>query len=262
MLMHLGMQRHLRIGRATRTEDIISIRIQASPVRRSRIVDKLVQRYLFTKIHIFLTISFLINVESGPPVLIHRSNLLKALQSALPSFNSPLCTIHTSHRLVSYTRTPSAPHSMPLQEHEQPDIPASGPGHESGPITLHFSDGTTATADVLIGADGIRSTVRKVMFQHIIEDGEPIELSTSTGDDGDGDGFGVRGGKTEKRPMTEEDARECVEARWSGTVVYRSLVKKEKLVEAWRERGKESEHRLMRYPIIVSYTMSTSKIAI
>src|SRR5262245_35769937 len=27
-------------------------------------------------------------------------------------------------------------------------------------ITAHFADGTTATADVLIGADGIRSTVR------------------------------------------------------------------------------------------------------
>lgn len=88
------------------------------------------------------------------------------------------------------------------------------------------------------------------MFQHIIEDGEPVELSTSTA--ADGDGSGVRGGKTEKRPMTEEDAREFVEARWSGTVVYRSLVKKERLVEEWRGRGKESEHRLMKYPIIVS----------
>ncbi|EIM91632.1 FAD/NAD-P-binding domain-containing protein, partial [Stereum hirsutum FP-91666 SS1] len=129
---------------------------------------------------------------TGPPILIHRSNLLKALQSALPSSNTQLCAIHPSHRLEL----------------------------ESGPITLHFANDKTATADVLIGADGIRSTVRKVM----------------------------------KRAMAEDDVRECAEARWSGTVAYRSLVRKERLAEAWRERGKESEHRLMKYPIIVSRT--------
>ena len=32
------------------------------------------------------------------------------------------------------------------------------------PVILHFSDNTTATADVVIGADGIHSTVRKYLL--------------------------------------------------------------------------------------------------
>ncbi|MER6839911.1 FAD-dependent monooxygenase [Streptomyces platensis] len=35
-----------------------------------------------------------------------------------------------------------------------------------GGVTAHFADGTTATADILIGADGIRSTVRTVIDPH------------------------------------------------------------------------------------------------
>ena len=40
------------------------------------------------------------------------------------------------------------------------------------PVTLHFSDGTTATADVVIGADGIHSTVRKYLLG--VEAAKPI----------------------------------------------------------------------------------------
>ncbi|GAA5611407.1 FAD-dependent monooxygenase [Streptomyces platensis] len=35
-----------------------------------------------------------------------------------------------------------------------------------GGVTAHFADGTSATADILIGADGIRSTVRTVIDPH------------------------------------------------------------------------------------------------
>ena len=38
-------------------------------------------------------------------------------------------------------------------------------GNESdGPLTLHFEDGTTATADAVIGTDGIKSRVRQVIL--------------------------------------------------------------------------------------------------
>ncbi|KAG8215969.1 hypothetical protein J3R82DRAFT_7951 [Butyriboletus roseoflavus] len=38
------------------------------------------------------------------------------------------------------------------------------------PIVLNFADGTTATTDVLVGSDGIRSTVRKTLFEAASED--------------------------------------------------------------------------------------------
>lgn len=31
---------------------------------------------------------------------------------------------------------------------------------QEGPVVIHFKDGTTATADAVIGADGVHSTVR------------------------------------------------------------------------------------------------------
>ena len=36
---------------------------------------------------------------------------------------------------------------------------------EEGPVTLYFDNGTTSEADLLIGADGVHSRVRAVMFK-------------------------------------------------------------------------------------------------
>ena len=62
------------------------------------------------------------------------------------------------------------------------------------PLTLYFADGTTATADVLIGADGIRSAVRSTMFE---------------------------GSSAAPRP------------KWTETIVYRSLIQREELDAIW-----------------------------
>lgn len=35
---------------------------------------------------------------------------------------------------------------------------------DGGPVTLHFTDGTTHECDILVGADGIHSTVRKIIL--------------------------------------------------------------------------------------------------
>ncbi|KZP19639.1 FAD/NAD(P)-binding domain-containing protein [Athelia psychrophila] len=102
----------------------------------------------------------------------HRASFQKAIISHLP----PTCTSHFGKRLVSY------------------DDPASGP------ITLHFKDGTTAECDVLVGADGIKSTVRAIMYSNLAKEGK----------------------------VTQEEASEPNPV-WSGTVAYRGLISKERL---------------------------------
>ena len=101
----------------------------------------------------------------------HRSTLLNALLKGLPG--SSQCNIHTGHRLTYYT------------------VPAFG----NGPIELHFSNGKVTQADVVIGADGIRSAVRTTMFPGNMWEGK------------------------------------AVEPKWTGLVVYRTLVDVNKLKE-------------------------------
>ncbi|KAI0360165.1 FAD/NAD(P)-binding domain-containing protein [Trametes cingulata] len=73
----------------------------------------------------------------------HRRDMIDVFLSRLP----PSYTLHTSKRLKRYTHSSNA---------SQP---------EPGPVTLHFEDGTTAHADVLLGADGIHSATRYAMYE-------------------------------------------------------------------------------------------------
>jgi salicylate hydroxylase len=70
---------------------------------------------------------------------------------------------------------------------------------ESGAITLHFEDGTSAETDVLIGADGIRSATRASLFQAKAEGGGIADYQT------------------------------YIQPTWSGTVAYRCVVSAEKV---------------------------------
>ncbi|THC93700.1 hypothetical protein EYZ11_006811 [Aspergillus tanneri] len=49
--------------------------------------------------------------------------------------------------------------------------------HSDGSLTLHFTDGTVHECDILIGADGIRSTVRKL----ILGEDDPAAIPRNTG---------------------------------------------------------------------------------
>lgn len=78
----------------------------------------------------------------------------------------------------------------------------------SGKIVLKFEDGSTPTCDILIGADGVKSTVRKE-FLH-----EQALKATAEG--------------------RVDDAREIISSIdpvWTGYVVYRAMLSPEDVPE-------------------------------
>ena len=109
----------------------------------------------------------------------HRQHMVTVLERHLPAS----CTVHPRKRLVSYFE------------------PEQGDAHSTSPIGLEFADGTTATTDVLIGADGVRSAVRKTMFEAASDDG--------------------RDGKA--------GLKKYINATFTGMSIYRSLVSAETL---------------------------------
>ena len=113
------------------------------------------------------------------PSSMHRQHMVAVLEGHLPAS----CTVYPRKRLVDYIEP----------EHED--------AHSTSPIRLEFADGTTATTDILIGADGIRSAVRKTMFE---------AASKDTGND-------------------EADLKQYVDAVFTGMFVYRALVSAETL---------------------------------
>lgn len=70
--------------------------------------------------------------------IVHRAAFLREFLN-----DAPVERMHTSKKLERVDR-------------------AGQDGH--GPLTLHFTDGTTHECDILVGADGIHSTVRKIIL--------------------------------------------------------------------------------------------------
>ena len=96
----------------------------------------------------------------------HRADFQAVLTSHLPP--TPLYATHFNKRLSSYAPTQNDPNT----------------------VTLTFADGTTATCDLLVGCDGIKSVVRGVLYR---------------------------------------DSSTPVDPVWSGSVAYRSLIPQEVL---------------------------------
>lgn len=119
------------------------------------------------------------NAYTGPTRIYHRTQFLSTLQSHF----SPNTRIHYRKRLVSY-------------EDAAPD-----------PVVLYFADGTHAKCDLVIGADGTKSAVRKAMFESLAS-----------------------------KAQDEAQAQEYlshVDAKWSGFVMYRALVQTDVLKEEY-----------------------------
>ena len=130
--------------------------------------------------------------KAGPSPM-HRQQMVAILERNLPAS----CTVHSKKRLISYMEVEQDPHL-------------------TSSIRLEFADGTTKTTDVLIGADGIRSAVRKTMFEVASADDDKTDL------------------------------KQYADATFTGITVYRCLISAEPL------RKENPEHPSLKDMTIVS----------
>lgn len=79
----------------------------------------------------------------APLLMFHRADLLSVLEKAVPSSR-----VHFAKQLTGITQSNDSQRSDGSQ----------------GKVQLEFSDGTRSTAEAAIGADGIHSIVREVLF--------------------------------------------------------------------------------------------------
>ncbi|KAF9483653.1 FAD/NAD(P)-binding domain-containing protein [Pholiota conissans] len=138
----------------------------------------------------------------GGSVAIHRADV----QQVLLNHISPRVCIHLNKRLVSHFES------------------ANG-------VQLTFKDGTTASCDLLVGADGVNSVVRKGLLAKAYN-------------------------------LSEAKAAEEARPLWTGTIVYRSLISSDVI------KHQIPEHPCLKKPMvycgknkhIVSYPVSQGKL--
>ncbi|KAI5117644.1 hypothetical protein M0805_001300 [Coniferiporia weirii] len=138
-------------------------------------------------------------------ITLHRADMLKVLTDNLPPPQA--FQAHFSKKLISYKQATDT-------------------------VTLHFSDGTSAQADLLVGADGIKSATRTTMYQILAD----------------------AAGKSD--PARADELRKFVQPSWTGTYGYRALVGAERLLKAY------SGHQAATNPMIhvVSYPISQGRL--
>ena len=116
--------------------------------------------------------------------------LLDILQTKLTKNSA----IHTSKRLTSYET------------------------ENTGSIVLSFADGSVAHADVLVGADGIRSATRTTLFNGLSMSVDPSEAA---------------------------QYKKFIEPKWSGILAYRCFVQLDKFKEKYPEHQSLSKIKIV-----------------
>ncbi|KAH9479171.1 FAD-dependent monooxygenase str9 [Psilocybe cubensis] len=150
-------------------------------------------------------------VTKGKILTFHRPDFQNVLLKHIPSSYR----IHCSKRLRSYTQ------------------------RQGGPITLLFEDGTRASCDVLLGADGLKSAVRRSLL------GEKALWAQS-----------------QNRWSEAADITAMIEPVWSGTNAYRALIPADRL------KLRKPDHRVFTQPTqylgkngyIIAYPISHGKM--
>ena len=135
-------------------------------------------------------------LSSGNLLTFHRADFQTVLLRKLPTSYHVYC----SKRLRSYE-----------QRHR-------------GPIALLFEDGTSTFCDVLVGADGIKSAVRRSLL------GEKASRAQS-----------------QNNWSEAADITALIDPAWSGTNAYRALIPADRL------RSRQSNHRALTQPMKVKY---------
>ena len=130
----------------------------------------------------------------GELMAFHRAEFHGVLLNRLSS----RCRTSSSKRLESYVQQPGAS------------------------IILRFQDGSTATCDILIGADGLKSAVRKMLFQEAAIWAEYQHRSTDAA-----------------------KLRNLIEPHFSGVFCYRALI------PAVRLSSISPQHRIFSSPVQV-----------
>ncbi|KAJ7698138.1 hypothetical protein B0H17DRAFT_1051225 [Mycena rosella] len=122
--------------------------------------------------------SFSTLVTNGALLTFHRADFQNVLLRRLPKS----CRLNCSKRLRTYTQ------------------------RQSGPTELVFEDGTRAFCDVLVGADGLKSAVRRSFLT------ERVNWMQAQG-----------------RWQEATEIGSCIDPIWSGTIAYRALIPAERL---------------------------------
>lgn len=135
-------------------------------------------------------------LSTGGMIAFHRPDFHAVLLRHLPTS----CRACTAKRILYYAQ----------------------PRNASAPITLHFEDGSHATCDVLIGADGVKSAVRASLVQELAARASSAHEA--------------------------EELRRAAEPRWSGTSAYRATIPAEML------RALLPGHRVLSEPTVVRHS--------
>lgn len=113
----------------------------------------------------------------------------------------------------------------------------------SSPVTLQFTDGSTAQCDVLIGADGIRSSVRYCMLEGLARGMDDADAQ-------------IKDGSCLPRDEPSKEAetiRNSVHPVWSGTLAYRAMFPAGELAK------KVPAHQVLSTPMCVRHLSLSSQ---